>query len=552
MTKQKTSGIVTTKTRRYVYILAVGLAIGLAILFTYQSIAANDALSLSYKAASATTVKYGEQLTYSIHLVNNSTTEANANVSDKIPAELAYVAGTVSHNGVYNSDTKLMTWDNVKVPGSGEVVLTFDVTPAMDVTDNVDVVNKVSIQLIGEDGLGQILTRAVQVSLVPGGVVEPPLLNAFKTASQAQMSPGDILTYTIQVTNSGIQDATVDVTDPLPREMKYVDGSVSGNGSYDPNTRIVSWEDVSVPAASETLLTFQVESAIETVSEPIEVLNIATVSGEGQVIEAEAKVMIVPKVLSPDKVQPVVNKVQIGDQDVVTDPKVTIKIDASADATWMIVREYTVKMVYGQPVWAKVKSSEWAPFKASFQWDLVPNSGVHYIVALVADDNMNRSLLSSNAMDFVSLNLPNTTTDKPGLIPYQVFYKSQVQVNIQLAPSKGNADLYVWYPDNFEMPDQSSVLAGTALDQVSFTTPEAGVYIILVHAVEPVAYNLSITPPGGPNGTATANPNNSEPNTSTDGVFTTEPVFSKIGVNPLGVVEQVGGPYLIRLPIIIK
>lgn len=552
MKLHKSLNLVKPKTRYVALLAALALAVVLAVFFTFESIAADDMLSLSYKAASSPTLKSGEQLVYTIHLINNSVTEANANVSDKIPVELTYIAGSVSHNGAFNSASNLITWDNVKVPGSGEVVLSFKVTPAIQVEESVDVINKASIQIVGEDGMGQILTRAVLISILPGEVVEPPVLNAFKTASQSQIMPGELLTYSIQVTNSGIQDAMVNVSDPLPRVMNYVDGSVSGNGVYDPNARTIDWENVTVPAASEVVLTFQAMPAVEEVSEPIEAINVATVTGEGQVINAEVKVTIVSKQLSPDSVQPVVNKVTIADRDVVADPKVTINVDASDDAAWMFVREYTVRTVYNQPVWELVNSSEWAPFQASFEWELAPYSGVHYILVMVVDENNSRSLLNENSMDFISLNQPNTSTDKPGLIPYQVYYQAGVDVNIQLSPSVGNADLYVWYPNNFEMPNHSSILPATALDQASFTTPEAGVYIILIHAVEPTTYNLVINPAGGPNGYATAGVNNNAPETPSEGVFSMEPVFSVIGVNPLGVVEPVDGPYFVRMPFIIK
>lgn len=532
--------------------LAIGLAVTMAVMFTARSLAANDPFGSSYVSASQSTLMFGEKLTYSIHLINNSTTAANANVSDKVPAELSYVTGTASNGGAYNASKTLLTWDNVPVPGSSEVILTFDVSPTNPVTQTTTVVNTASIQIIAADGLGQISNRAVSIQLVPG---QPPapVVNAFKSASQPTLAPGQQLTFTIQVINSGAQPATVDVTDPVPSDLAFIDNSQSNNGTYDPNLKVISWRAVQVPPTSEVDLTFAVKTALDAYTSEIKVTNIATVTYGTQELKPEATITIVPAPPRESVVRPTVSKVTIGDSDVISDPNVVIHITASPDAKWMFIREYAPRLSQlGGMVWTPLKSSGWIPFDANPAWTLANTSGVHYIGVAVASAEGAVSMLDFNSIDFVSLNLAPTTVDKPGMIPYQVYYNAGVNVSITLTPTSGSANLYVWQWKTGPLgpPDWFSENPGTAVDQVSFTTPAAGIYIILVNADQPSVYNLTITPPGGPNAIMAPLPvSASNAPTASSPQITSEPIFQYIGINPLGSAEPIL-LFQIRLPFI--
>jgi hypothetical protein len=217
----------------------------------------------------------------------------------------------------------------------------------------------------------------------------------------------------------------------------------------------------------------------------------------------------------------------------------------------MFIQEYTVTSINGEPAWKLDASSGWIPYQSVLPWKLSNKSGVHYVGLVVGDENMNVSWYSHTSFDFANLDLPDTSTDEAGLVPYQVFYQAGVDVSIALAPVYGNADLYVWFPGKLDHPaDRTSLNPGTAVDQINFTTPDPGVYIILVHALEPVKYNLSIAPAGGPNWQISAVSNNGvEQVDDAVGAFPVEPIFSKIGLNPLGV-ANIGGFYFTRLPIV--
>jgi uncharacterized repeat protein (TIGR01451 family)/fimbrial isopeptide formation D2 family protein len=93
-----------------------------------------------------------------------------------------------------------------------------------------------------------------------------PVINAHKTSSPesgtaanpATVTPGQVITYTVAVDNSGQADATgVHVSDVVPNGVTYVQGSADlSGGTYDAGSNTVSWT-IDVAKGATTLLTFQ-------------------------------------------------------------------------------------------------------------------------------------------------------------------------------------------------------------------------------------------------------------------------------------------------------
>jgi uncharacterized repeat protein (TIGR01451 family) len=76
-------------------------------------------------------------------------------------------------------------------------------------------------------------------------ILVPDLSPSEKQVSSATASPGQVLTYTILVKNTGSGPATVNLTDPLPTQVVYVPGSAwAGSGGpaiYDESTNRLTW-----------------------------------------------------------------------------------------------------------------------------------------------------------------------------------------------------------------------------------------------------------------------------------------------------------------------
>lgn len=89
-------------------------------------------------------------------------------------------------------------------------------------------------------------------------------LELVKTGDVEVVHDGDLVIYTIQVTNNGPEDATnVEVTDQLPSDVIY-QSHATADGSYDPNTGI--WDIGTILSGSMATLTITVEVDVELVN----------------------------------------------------------------------------------------------------------------------------------------------------------------------------------------------------------------------------------------------------------------------------------------------
>jgi uncharacterized repeat protein (TIGR01451 family) len=82
-------------------------------------------------------------------------------------------------------------------------------------------------------------------------------LTLTKTASPSLAKTGDILTYILQVSNTGGGDLTgVVITDPVPISTTYVAGSASDGGII--NNGLIQWSGLNLPNRTTLVRTFQV------------------------------------------------------------------------------------------------------------------------------------------------------------------------------------------------------------------------------------------------------------------------------------------------------
>jgi uncharacterized repeat protein (TIGR01451 family) len=509
------------------------------ITLTSSSTPAPPSLATSDKIASKPTLAYGEKLTYSINLRNTSASSVVVSVSDPLPGRVDLVNGTITGGGSYNAATRTIAWQQVSVPGGGSVTLSFQVTP------NVHVIVPSPLTNTARITLGAVsFTRSVTVALVMLPLPPAPgLRGSYKLASQHWLAPGQKMTYTINLHNSGTQDVAANVTDPLPAELSYVAGSASNGGVFG-NGRL-TWSNVTIPAGEDVALTFQVTPA-GTVARPTTVVNKATITSGDVTFERRASVVLVPQPLGTPNRPPTVQNLQIGDQDVVNSRDVTLQIAASADASKMLIREWSLDTT-DLPRWRLTQSSGWVPFESSYSWRLGAASGTHFVGVWVADAAGHVSHLTRKSVDFVSLVTPGTIL-QGDVVPFLVHFGAGVNVSATLKTLEGDADLYVWGPGHGALPDEASTESGTADDAVSFQTSQAGVHLFLVHGAELSSYELSISPAGGSPATsagvgiAAAKPS----------VFSSEPVLSQAGLDPLDVAEAPFPPGAIYLPLVAR
>ncbi len=204
-------------------------------------------LNSAEKQVSAAQAFQTAVLTYTLRVTNTGTTTATGTlVSDTLPAGLSFVVGSLSASGgsgsaSYNSTLKRVRWIGSLGPGQAlEVVFRAQVNAVNGVINNCADFS---------DQTGATARRCAQTVVGSGG----SLVQAVKTADRLAYNPGDLITYTVVVSNVGTQAASVVVNDPMPAgvtvntvsqfptggTLNFSPSSVSWTGVLNPNSYVV-------------------------------------------------------------------------------------------------------------------------------------------------------------------------------------------------------------------------------------------------------------------------------------------------------------------------
>ena len=152
---------------------------------------------------------------------------------------------------------------------------------------------------------GDLITYTMALTNTTGAVDEPEPsadgssggLLATKMAEPAVVSLGDLITYTIVLTNTAeaVMEGLV-VSDPLPDGLAYLPGSAEG-GEYDPRTRTLTWEVGELAAGASLSLSFQARVRGDVLDDLV--VNLAEVTGGGLAdpVQAQATVAVVSRAL---------------------------------------------------------------------------------------------------------------------------------------------------------------------------------------------------------------------------------------------------------------
>jgi uncharacterized repeat protein (TIGR01451 family) len=100
--------------------------------------------------------------------------------------------------------------------------------------------------------------KSASAALTTTVAEQPVVLVVAKTADPGDVvDPGDLITYTITVSNDGHDRVVVDLSDQIPTYTTYVQGSVTGGLAYTEMPAQVAWNGTIDPGAERTC-TFQV------------------------------------------------------------------------------------------------------------------------------------------------------------------------------------------------------------------------------------------------------------------------------------------------------
>jgi uncharacterized repeat protein (TIGR01451 family) len=444
---------------------------------------------------SSSEIAPGATATLALEVHNGGADASNLLVSIVTARLLRYVPGSASPGASFDS-ARTVAWAGVSLAAGATRTFAIQVR-AEDALSPTAATSAATV--LGGDGV--LLVRSATILVRPEGSGEPeetPNLRAsLLLPSRAVVRSGDTVSYTLLLVNTGDATALVTASVVISEPLSYVPGSAGEGGSYDAATRALTWQGVEVPSGEARRLRFAALAGSVTERTPT-VLR-ADISAGEQRLQRRAALLIVPGRDDGNGGRPVVTGFVAGSSDVTSEPTVTLHISATDDVsvTRMYVREWQLS-TRPLPHWEPVRSSGWVPFQSALPWTLGSANGVHVLGVWVQDAAGHVSALTDASTDVINLVRPDATVARGGLVPYLVRYEAGAQVQLSLATTSGDADLYVWYPRSFRLPDEVSANEGTAPDGVSFTAPLPGYYLIGVYGSESSSYTLSIAPGGGP------------------------------------------------------
>lgn len=190
-------------------------------------------------------------ITFRLTLVNaGENTATNVGVTDVLPAGITYSANQPSAGSAYDVATGLWTISSLAPGATATLELTGLLTSNAPQTNTAEVTAADQFDVDStpgnsdpdEDDQASVIVTAAQINL-----------SLDKTVSDPTPNVGDPISFTLTLTNSGIDDATnIVVQDTLPSGLT-ISANDPASGTYDPNN--AQWTIPSLAAGQSTTLT---------------------------------------------------------------------------------------------------------------------------------------------------------------------------------------------------------------------------------------------------------------------------------------------------------
>lgn len=233
-----------------------------------KSVSITKADSTVLNDADGKVVMVGEELTYTLDVVNLSDAAVTADVTDTVPKGTAYVPGSATHGGQL-VDGKVV-WNDVPVEAGKTVQVSFKV-----VVTEAALSGDLDVSTIDNQAT---VTLSNGFSYTTNTTKNPPEGKKVVDTNGATITGGvdvpDVLVYRIRWHNDSGAEATVTVTDIIPTGTSYVENSASHGGVYDAAKGTITWTINNVHAGASGVVSFRVNvnaSAKEYISNDAEI-----------------------------------------------------------------------------------------------------------------------------------------------------------------------------------------------------------------------------------------------------------------------------------------
>jgi uncharacterized repeat protein (TIGR01451 family)/gliding motility-associated-like protein len=206
------------------------------------------------KTAGSPEVLSGGEITYTISVSNSGpSTARNVVITDVLPAETTFVS---ANNGGVNTNGTI-SWTIPSI-NSGQKVDLVLIVKALDNLIDGQTITNIATVTSPSDPTGPKVSAPSVVTI--NNSLEDTEITVTKSASAATASPGEMVTYSIVITNTGEFNAKdIVVTDTIPDGL--IPMEASNQGVIDDN--IVIWNIASVAPGATLTLTISVMVTLE-------------------------------------------------------------------------------------------------------------------------------------------------------------------------------------------------------------------------------------------------------------------------------------------------
>ncbi|ANY70200.1 hypothetical protein BBD42_29615 [Paenibacillus sp. BIHB 4019] len=211
------------------------------------------------KTVSSTTATVGDTIVYTSTITNSGNIGATTTLTDPIPAGTTLVPNSVLLNGsgLAGADPSAGIPLGVIAPGS-PATLTFSVV-ITSLPPTQQLVNQSTAAFSYTLPDGRSFTGSALSNTVTSKVSSPNV-TAVKSTTFTATTIGDIVPFTITVTNAGIENVTNAIlVDPIPANTSFVPGSVSVDGVARPSSNPAAGIQLgTIAPAGSVVVTFSV------------------------------------------------------------------------------------------------------------------------------------------------------------------------------------------------------------------------------------------------------------------------------------------------------
>nr|WP_297918375.1 gliding motility-associated C-terminal domain-containing protein [uncultured Allomuricauda sp.] len=217
-------------------------------------------LSKGVSAASSATPDVSDTVVFELEVTNSGPQNAtNVSVEDVVPS--GFTLGTINNGGTLSGNT--ISWNIASLSAGNSITLSYEVTVNAPTGASGEYENTAQITALDQqdsdsepnnDDGDQSEDDESSFTITTPDVID---LEVAISASDTAPSVGDIVTFTINLSNLGTIDATgVNLENLVPQGYGNVTG-LSG-GSFDSVTGIITWNGLTVPQGNNTnTVTFQ-------------------------------------------------------------------------------------------------------------------------------------------------------------------------------------------------------------------------------------------------------------------------------------------------------